>query len=504
MQDVEQGVLLYAIPCHAWQQCSECYIMIMNWKVGLYAVQWVLLYDHELKDVAVCSAVSVTLWSWSERCGCAVQWVLHYDHELKGVAVCNAVSVTLWSWSWTEGCGCAVQWVLHYDQEVKIMAVCSTVCVTLWLWSVQCAAVCSTVSVTLQSGSEKCGRVRYNVTLWLWSVQCVDVCSTVSVTLWSWSERCGCVQYSECYITIRKWKVSLCAVQKVLQSWSESSCCVQCSECYIMMRKWKVCCTVSVTVMKWKLLLCAVQWVLHYDDEVKGVLLCAVQCYIMIRKWKICCCVQYSVTLWSGSERCVAVCSTVLHYDQELKDVLLCAVLCHAWRWPLRGPGAGHTPSQVQSWPAVQVWAGGISFSWRASCFNVSLSFCKGHHVSMFPCLLLALERLTEEWNLVYLCDVVKSNCQQGMLCMLTATWPCSPGHQFLSFVSASCLPFAIETSWDCPVSFVSILFLPLLLKHHGTAPCLLFQSNCFFLYYWNIMGPPSVFCFNLVSLFYY
>ena len=42
----------------------------------------------------------------------------------------------------------------------------------------------------------------------------------------------------------------------------------------------------------------------------------------------MCCCVQYSVTLSSGSERCVAVCSTVLHYD-EVKDVLLCAVQCY-------------------------------------------------------------------------------------------------------------------------------------------------------------------------------
>ena len=139
----------------------------------------------------------------------------------------------------------------------------------------------------------------------------------------------------------------------------------------------------------------------------------------------------------------------------------------------------------------------------------------------MFPCLLLALERLTEEQNLVYLCCVVNSNCQQGMLCMLTAAWPCSPGHKFLSFVSASSLPsaivtswdhprifcfnlvssFTVETSWDCPVSFVSILFFPLLLNHHGTAQCLLFQS-CFFLYCWNIMELPSVFCFNLVFSF--
>ena len=100
------------------------------------AVQWVLLYDHdhELKDVAVCSecyfmimkwkvwlcsAVSVTLWSWTERCGC-VQCSECYFMIMKWkVWLCSAVSVTLWSWSWSEKCGCAVQWVLHYDQEVN-------------------------------------------------------------------------------------------------------------------------------------------------------------------------------------------------------------------------------------------------------------------------------------------------------------------------------------------------------------------------------------------------
>ena len=136
------------------------------------------------------------------------------------------------------------------------------------------------------------------------------------------------------------------------------------------MKGMAVCSTVSVTLWSGSERCGCVQYSKCYSHEVKVVAVCS----------------ALSVTLW-WSKRCVAVCSTVLHYDQEVKDVLLCAVLCHAWRWPLRGPGAGHTPSQVQSWPAVQVWAGGISFLWRASCFNVSLSFCKGHHVSMIPCL---------------------------------------------------------------------------------------------------------------------
>ena len=176
------------------------------------------------------------------------------------------------------------------------------------------------------------------------------------------------------------------------------------------------------------------------------------------------------------------------------------------WGWAHTESSAELTGSSGMSWRDFFPVKGimfqcFLVFLKRASCFNDSLSFYKGHHVSMFPCLLLALERLTEERNLVYLCCVVNSNCQQGMLCMLTAAWPCSPGHKFLSFVSASSLPFAIVTLWDHPISFVSILFLPLLLKHHGTAQCLLFQS-CFFLYCWTIMELPSVFCFNLVSSF--
>ena len=352
------------------------------------------------------TAVSVTLWSWSKKCGCvqgsecyvmimkwkvwlcAVQWVLRYDHdhEMKGVAVCSAVSVTLWSWSWSERCGCAVQWVLHYDQEVKSGCVHYSEC---YIMTVKCTVCCCVMY-------SECYITISRWKVWLCAAQCYIMIVKCIV--------CCCMQYSVLHYD-NEWKAWLCAVQWVLHYDQE-------------VKGVAVCSTASVTVMKWKLLLCAVQWVLHYDEEVKGVMhskcynhevkVVAVCSAVTVTLWwsKRCVavCSTVSVTLWSGSERCVAVCSTVLHYD-EVKDVLLCVVQCYI---------------MIRKWKmccCVQYYAmlGGDRYvdlglgTHRVKCrvdrqFRYELEgflSCEGHHVSMFPC--LSVKGIMFQWFLVFL-----------------------------------------------------------------------------------------------------